>query len=83
MTEDKFKWDRGIKSCDYCSTVKAPNCRHYRHGKTRIERAAGLAQTRYENMDARTSWLNQSSQNRDNRDFPRHACNGKKNRFFK
>lgn len=49
-----------------------------RHGKTHKDKERGVWSNRFANRDKRVAW--QKSSNADNRNFPREACNGKKNR---
>jgi len=50
-----------------------------RTGKTLKDRKSGATQRRLDNRQARVDW--QQDFTATSKTFPRHACNGKKNRF--
>ena len=53
-----------------------------RTGKTAKDKANGAFAKNAENKALRAAWRNTSTGSRSNANFPRHTCNGKKNRFF-
>lgn len=53
-----------------------------RTGKTAKDRAKGAFAKNAENKALRAVWRNISTGSRSNANFPRHTCNGKRNRFF-
>ena len=53
-----------------------------RTGKTAKDRANGAFAKNAANKTERANWRNTSTGSRSNVNFPRHTCNGKRNRFF-
>jgi hypothetical protein len=53
-----------------------------RTGKTAKDRVMGAFAKNAANKAERANWRNQSTGSRLNTNFPRHTCNGKRNRFF-
>ena len=53
-----------------------------RSGKTAKDRVNGAFAKNAANKDERANWGNMSTGSRSNANFPRHTCNGKRNRFF-
>jgi hypothetical protein len=52
-----------------------------REGKTKRDRESGATARTISNRLERAAWRNDP--NSTNATFPRHTCNGKRNRFFK
>ena len=65
--------------CDACRENQYESCTHVRTGKTKKDHESGAWGNRFGNRELRTSWM--KSSNASNATFPRHACNGKKNRL--
>jgi hypothetical protein len=55
------------------------NDKRRRNGKTAKDRRNGYESRRNANRDARNAYCN--NQKAENREFPFHACNGKRNRY--
>ena len=53
-----------------------------RTGKTARDKATGRVTKNETNKAERAAWRNTATGSRSNANFPRHTCNGKKNRFF-
>jgi hypothetical protein len=51
-----------------------------RHGKTKKDRASGANERRATNRSLREEWMRDDPRSIVRVPFPRHACNGKKNR---
>ena len=65
--------------CDHCRENQNELCEHVRVGKTTKDHKSGAWGNRFENRAARVAWIQDA--NASNSNFPRHACDGKKNRF--
>ena len=55
--------------------------RRVRHGKTDRDRKSGAIARNYSNKRERAEWSRSSTATVGN--FPKHTCNGKRNRFHK
>ena len=51
-----------------------------RKGKTQRDRLSGATARRLSNRSERAAWSNISTGSRTSANFPRHTCNGKRNR---
>ena len=77
----EVQWSSEDKRCDACAEkdISAEMCKHVRGGKTKEDRANGSWGNRFANRAARTEWG--ADARSTNATFPRHTCNGQKNRF--